>query len=525
MSPVTDPIPHELHDLLDGRLDDEAAAAARTRIAEDAAWGEAWAELQRIQGWVRDHGADREPPPALRDAIRARIAVLAAKGPDGAEADPASMRATDDAAATPAGAPSARRPTRLLRILTVSYAAAALLVVGFTIGYVVMVDPPAVGTEGDLTVETADGIQPHGSVKDAVADAREQAKRLEGAAEAEGAGRAEEYAERRAGQPRAGFGGPGDGVPPGMRPPSDEPAPPPASTPPALTEKKARQASDEDEGQELGQPKRKARTGAAFAQAGELARDGERRRDGEPEQDDKAKQGDAWGNARDTLGRLASRMEAGDTVYVIETDDPVATRKRLETTLDALLATADAPRDDVDAPSEDAGEPLGLGGGARGRDPAAPGSPAPPAGAGAPTPQPARGGSTTPAPDRDEQRIERFYRLEPAAVAGLRARLADREARPLVVHGEIERPVRADLLTRLERALALAAADARPEAADASKSAAAAGNKPEAADAPRADPPAPSKRAKQPEATPAPRRARSGAEKPRRLRILIVERK
>ncbi|MDA1196152.1 MAG: hypothetical protein O2894_13355, partial [Planctomycetota bacterium] len=62
---MTEPFPSELHDLLDGRLDDEAAAGVRARIAADPVLAESWEELLRVQQWIRadgPQGAEQAPP-------------------------------------------------------------------------------------------------------------------------------------------------------------------------------------------------------------------------------------------------------------------------------------------------------------------------------------------------------------------------------------------------------------------------------------------------------------------------------
>ncbi|MDF1702335.1 MAG: hypothetical protein P1V36_14385, partial [Planctomycetota bacterium] len=499
---MIDPMPHELHDLLDGRLDDDAAAAVRARIAADATWREAWDELQRIQGWVRAHGprgVEMEPPPTLRAGIQARIADLqaaddqapgAVAGNDPtAGAETAAVIAASSAFAEDAGTPRTPRapggrPTRLLRILTVCYASAALLVVGFTVAYITVLgnpDAPA-GGQDPASIETADGLdaaelakrrQLDPLAKDdagALAEAgalREQLERdgvqrdrraadrgnePHGGLVAEGVGgpvtrardsRAASPAKSPAVQPPAlepqgklddglddglavgqgssgatgrasppaplrtggGFRGPGDGMQPGARTPSDSPAP--ASAPEAD-----------------GSPQPRASSGR-LGQAGE-----KKTRPSAPGRGRGAKRKEAgtWAEPDDRLGRLASRLTAGDIVYVIETDQPAAARAELLAVMNRL-ATPDgldaldgkdagrrdaedkvserrpgkrAAEEDEDAgprPAAQPGNGIGLGGGS-----APPRVPAPKLGSGAIALQ--------------------LYRLEAPAVANLRARLA-----------------------------------------------------------------------------------------------------
>ena len=124
---MNDPAPPDellddlLNDLLDGRLDSADEAALRVRIEAEPAVREAWDELCRVRDWVCEHAAWTEaiePPPELAAAVRARTTAA----PPERSAAPASH------AARPAG--------RLLRMLTVAYAAAALLVVGLTVRWV-----------------------------------------------------------------------------------------------------------------------------------------------------------------------------------------------------------------------------------------------------------------------------------------------------------------------------------------------------------------------------------------------------
>ncbi len=124
-----------LQDLLDGRLDDDAADALRARLAAEPALRESWDELRGIQALVRGYGpagADLDLPDDFLARVKTRI---------GAAAPTASGDAavSGDAAAGEADGPGAapkRRPRRMLQVLTVGYAAAALLVVGFTVRYV-----------------------------------------------------------------------------------------------------------------------------------------------------------------------------------------------------------------------------------------------------------------------------------------------------------------------------------------------------------------------------------------------------
>ena len=527
-------LPPELHDLLDGRLDPDAADAVRARIASDPAWAEAWAELQHIQGWVRAHGAEHEPPAALRDGIRRRIAAL-----DGGDA-PAEA-ATDDTTASVAAAaePAARaqRPSRFMRILTLSYASAALLVVGFTVAYVFMLDGDrAPGTLSEERVDTADGVmppkpantgsdEPAGSIKDPQAldglGEESLGDKAFGANDARSTelGKVREQGKQaERGESASGSKGfqPGGVVEPGLRRPTDEPA---------LAEKKAPAPPRARAG---ARPATDAKSGDA-AGAGDVAKDA----DGAPGF------ASSWGG-RDVLARVEQRMEAGDIVYVIETDDPAATRAALVAMLKTTTADRSTPSEGGAAPEPSS---VGIGGGARGRagsEPAPTPKPAaaPPApGASAPPP-PAAPAAEAPADapankNDDVAEAEALYRLAAGEqVAGLRTKLDAKPTPTLALFAEIDRPLTDEAVALLEaRVLAaqLASRQARvkkakraspPEAKAESERATEDEQdeaeedeaKEDAGDAPAAN-------------APAKRKAPATRAKPKRLRILILERK
>ncbi len=138
----------ELQDLLDGRLDDDAAAALRARIEREPALREEWGELRGIQRFVRGYGpqgAELEPPADFLAGVQARVAALKTREAIANERLDDPRRAPGNASR--AGTPAPRRSGRMLRMLTVTYAAVALLVVGFTVRYVVDTPAPA----GDAT--------------------------------------------------------------------------------------------------------------------------------------------------------------------------------------------------------------------------------------------------------------------------------------------------------------------------------------------------------------------------------------
>lgn len=572
-------MPEALHDLLDGRLDDEAAAAVRARIARDPVWAEAWDELQRIQAWVRDHGADEQPPVALRESIRRRT-TAASDGHEDAPPHPV------DAPLPPR--PDAR-PNRFLRILTLSYASAALLVVGFTVAYVFMLgDPPPAGTLQEETLEQADlppadrahadrphpdrargdraqgeihkpagtGSEPAGSIKafdklseskDGASDTPKLARkdaptrgRAEGATEQAGTG-------GRGAEEPSGFRM-GGAVPPKVRPPSDAPS------------------GDAPSGDA---PSGSAPPSAPFAE--KRAKDGAPPTPSAPPPPARAEEAKTgtWSGRPDVLARLASRAAAGDVVYVIETDDPAATRAALVAALRAPTTTAQDEETAGARRSARGARPAGTRAKNEGKDEAkdeaeqddADDAPEPDAGEAPPALGIGGGSAGTPV-KRAGPRAAHLYRLEPTAetLAGLQVRLAAADA-TLRIAGELERPFSEARLAALEaHGLALerqrrestfgqtraggraAGADAPAEAdggavprARAKKPAPAASPAPGGAPAPATPAPTPTTPAPTTPAASAPQKKAPGSgasapagearEAPRRLRILILERK
>ncbi len=246
-----------LNDLLDGRLDDADADAVRARIDTESPMREMWDELKRMQDCVRGYGPTGEalePPTDFVAQVRRRIDT------PGAEAAPT----VEVPSSVPVSAPRPRG--RVLRMFTLAYAAAALLVVGFTVHYALNRSD----VESGSTLETADTPDDMGPPETATFEARSrettedledleetaflQDKRgREGEARsAPAAGSLDKGGKQTGAKPKApgardelagrakektasgdkppvggGFRGPGGAVPPGMRKPSDEVQPTP----------------------------------------------------------------------------------------------------------------------------------------------------------------------------------------------------------------------------------------------------------------------------------------------------------
>ncbi|MDJ0521421.1 MAG: hypothetical protein QNJ90_05030 [Planctomycetota bacterium] len=320
-----------LQDLLDGRLDEAEASALRTRIEAEPALREAWEELRGIQALVRDYGAgsaDLDEPADFLAGVRTRIRETASST-SAPEADTPQPR---------------RRPGRMARMLTTAYAVAALLIVGFTVRYVLH-DRPTTGDETRTAQEPVDrtpppetsleddqlvkkdapfeGAGPAGGIKDhgerMESEDADDAGRLAAKVRQPSPSPAPEPAPARArgGKPAGPFAAPGGAVPRGLRTPSDTKQPPPA-----------------------------ARDDAGPA---------EERKQPEPVQAPPTR-----------LARLLEVQASGDPVFVLEVADAAEGRRVLATLL-ATPATLDGkakagarqPRskDPVAAPSADAETP------------------------------------------------------------------------------------------------------------------------------------------------------------------------
>ena len=250
-----------LNDLLDGRLSDEEAAALRARIAAEAPLRERHDALVRVGQWLRaeDPAKDLEAPPSFLADVTARIAN---DGGESAATDSSESGGADTATSQQPGgyvlrmsdaaqahdATSGRPPA--LRLLGFAYAAAALLVVGLGVGFVLSGspdEPPAteLAKQSDLDKQHADaGGMAEGLLDkekltggrfpghaNGVNDVPKGA--LRGTAGHGGLStlREQQAAGRNAPADGAAVGsgprivGPGGRVPPGLRPPSDDPAP------------------------------------------------------------------------------------------------------------------------------------------------------------------------------------------------------------------------------------------------------------------------------------------------------------
>jgi hypothetical protein len=165
---------HLLNDLLDGRLSAEDATALRARIAAEAPLRERYEALVRVGDWLREEDPARalEAPATFLEAVAARIATRAdsqaastnevddapsrgneARGeesrlaidpadPDAATNTPPGGRALRLSDAAQSGPTQQDRPPAL-RFLGFAYAAAALVVVGLGVGFVLMGGPGA----------------------------------------------------------------------------------------------------------------------------------------------------------------------------------------------------------------------------------------------------------------------------------------------------------------------------------------------------------------------------------------------
>ncbi len=539
-----DPFPAVLHDLLDGRLDADAADGLRARIAADPVLSEAWEELRRIQGWVRAHGpqgAALEPPPALRRGLDARLAALRAgdsettasqlshpqpshpqpNDPRPNDPQPSHPQPNDPQPTDPRPMPAeGGRPGRLLRTLTLAYAAAALLVVGFSLVYITSLDPtahvPGEGgaPQGDLaTIEQADldvddaapaeraerdglaadapGGEDDGEAtaglasKNGAQDERQAEARRARAKDAEAPRdaatpfskaaesekRPDESRPRASGTPvkrvaddlkkaREGaaesesggrvsgpYGAPGGATPVKLRKPSDKPAPatgrtaeapapgPTPTTPSHPTRPASAPAPAKAPSESKAPPASKAPPSSPTTEAPRTPKvptlaD----KPGEPTPSAPAPSpADApaggsmppWGFKTGPLARAGRQLANGDTVYVLETDDPVKARVALLALLDqAAAGAADAPAKKkargapAESPPAPAREP-GLGGG---------------------------GGVQAGSPVR----ADRFYRVDAPALVRLGARVQGAVVDPLVVHSALSRERTATLAALLE---------------------------------------------------------------------------
>ncbi|MHC5012567.1 MAG: hypothetical protein ACYTG6_16745, partial [Planctomycetota bacterium] len=143
----------QLLDLLDGRLEASEAETLRRRIDSEAELKEAWEDLLRIRDTLRADAGPRLPDGFLA-SVKARIAVEAEGGAPETDGAPSQEAVTPAAPAVPGAAPP---PTlgRLLRILPVAYAAAAVLVVGLGVAWVMQAGDPAVEVLDQAAVETS----------------------------------------------------------------------------------------------------------------------------------------------------------------------------------------------------------------------------------------------------------------------------------------------------------------------------------------------------------------------------------
>ena len=192
-----------LNDLLDGRLGEAGARVLRARIEREPALAALWQQLHRVSTVVRDTAPreeDLRTPVNFADGVRRRIASETPRRVTSKTAVASSAVAMQDASVRavaegdpPRGAPSgsessrattaSKRP-RALRLLAFSYAAAALLMVGWTVHWVLNQPGSDVG-QGRQTAKTdarSDGLPGDGDspMKENQAAERDKLRALAG---------------------------------------------------------------------------------------------------------------------------------------------------------------------------------------------------------------------------------------------------------------------------------------------------------------------------------------------------------
>lgn len=388
-----------VNDLFDGRLDDAEAEQVRVRIASEPGLQELWDDLRRVQTGVREHGpqgADLEPPADFPERVRDRIAAEEAR----------------TALATPATSPATRidaprRPGRMLRLMTVATAAAAVLVIGISVHLALRKQQDAAETtheSADVPRVTSESArQAVDELKTRDDEAGDGVPRMRPGGKSEAAPPAQPAAPAGAVQPEdtpppvrapqpGAFRRPGGAVPPGLREPADSapPPPPPAAEPPAPAEAPAPvEAPAPDTG-----------VGAGGSGAGRVGGFAGRRADGreQPPAVDRA---------------------AREVVLVFEAGDLTAARRELDGLLLSLRSADEVPK------SAARGAP---------KAPPLPGTPSAPASPRPTTPPPADGPAKAPAAEVEEESLkrpvrERLFRLGVAASTADVKRLAERYVR------------------------------------------------------------------------------------------------
>ena len=417
MTHPNDPTPDDLARLgalLDGELDASEAAALEVRLEAEPALREALEDLRRIGDHVRGYEHDAALPDDFGARLRARLE-------------------DEGRAATPVR----RSSGRLVRILTVGYAAAALVVVGFTVRWALQAPPTTTLDETTYQADRPDPAEPRteklGKKDGTWGREVEELGKVErsGLAEAKGrkaarpdasaAGREPRDTRRRSRtegrpeQPPAGhFGAPGGSVPPNLRPPSDATPDAPPAAPRRERDVAKRKAGSRAAPPPAAAPPSKSAppttggpaTGDAPSPASETA---------------PSEAAPSEAPARDQPGsllRLASRLTK-EEVLVLEAPDLASARAQLHVLVRRLELGPPVARSApvAKAPS---GPPR----------PATPTTPAPPGAAGPiPTPSAGSGGGAAPLPTATPTpapaRLRRLAVADASAVPDLVAVLRD----------------------------------------------------------------------------------------------------